>query len=99
MAFLLLASDLAVVLVEVAAHLFVLGLDVLEVLFAGVEIVLPPARVIPAIARIQYKEVSKCLYISTRIQPDSPMGGRFYYRTSPSEKTKKPKCWVATYNF
>lgn len=98
MAFLLLAGDLAVVLVEVAAHLFVLGLDVLEVLFAGVEIVLPPARVIPAIAKM-YKEVSKCLYISTQIQPDSPMGGRFYYRTSPSEKTKKPKSCVATYNF
>ena len=53
LALLLLASDLAVVVVKVAAHFLVLRLNVLQVLLASVEVVLPSAAVVTAIA-IQY---------------------------------------------
>lgn len=50
LALLLFAPNLLVVIFEVPAHFFVLCLDVLQVLLAGVEVVLPSATVIAAIA-------------------------------------------------
>ena len=40
---LLVACNVAIVIVEVAAHFLVLGLDVLKVLLACVEVMLPPS--------------------------------------------------------
>ena len=50
LALLLLSPDLAVMVVKVAANFFVLGLHVLQVLLASVEVVLPSAAVVTAIA-------------------------------------------------
>ena len=49
---LLLLGNASVVFVEVAAHFLVFRLHVLQVLLAGVEIVLPAARIIPTVAKI-----------------------------------------------
>jgi len=54
LALLLFASDLAVVFVKVAAYLLVLCLNVLEVLLASVEVVLPPAAVVTAVEFLDY---------------------------------------------
>ena len=49
---LLILGDAAVVFVEVAAHFLIFGLNILQVLLAGVEVVLPTSRIIPTIAEI-----------------------------------------------
>ena len=60
---LLILPDLAVVGVQVAANLVVLGLNILQVLLAGVEIVLPTTTVVPTIAvQMTGKEPSLCQY-------------------------------------
>jgi len=46
---LLFATDLAIVFIEVSAHLVILGLHVLEVLLARVEVMLPPPRVVATV--------------------------------------------------
>ena len=52
LAFLLLASDVSIVFIKVATNFLIFGLNVLEVLLACVEIVLPTARIVSAIAKI-----------------------------------------------
>ena len=47
---LLFLSDLAIVIIEVASDFLIFGLDVLQVLLASVEVVLPSAAVVTAIA-------------------------------------------------
>ena len=42
--------DLSVMVVQVAAHLIILGLHILQVLLARVEVVLPTAAIVTAIA-------------------------------------------------
>lgn len=54
LALLLLSSDLAVVVVKVAAHFLVLRLNVLQVLLASVEVVLPSSAVVTAIEFLDY---------------------------------------------
>ena len=49
---LLLLGNAAVVFVEVASHFLIFGLNVLQVLLASVEVVLPASRIIPTIAKI-----------------------------------------------
>lgn len=61
LALLLLSSDLAVVVVKVAAHFLVLRLNVLQVLLASVEVVLPSSAVVTAIAVNILAQVSVCL--------------------------------------
>ena len=61
LALLLLSSDLAVVIVKVTAHFLVLRLNVLQVLLASVEVVLPSSAVVTAIAVKILAQVSVCL--------------------------------------
>ena len=49
---LLLLGNAAVVFVEVASHFLIFGFNVLQVLLASVEVVLPASRIIPTIAKI-----------------------------------------------
>ena len=49
---LLLLGNATVVFVEVASHFLIFGLNVLQVLLASVEVVLPASRIIPTIAKI-----------------------------------------------
>ena len=49
---LLLLGNATVVFVEVASHFLIFGLNVLQVLLASVEVVLPTSRIIPTIAKI-----------------------------------------------
>ena len=58
LAFLFVACDVAIVVIEIAAHLFVLRLDVLEVLLARIEVMLPSPRIVSAVA-IYQKNASK----------------------------------------
>ena len=52
---LLLPSDLAVVVIKVAANLLILRLHVLEILLARVKVMLPASRIVPTIATKQFK--------------------------------------------
>ena len=47
---LLLLGNATVVFVEVAAHFLIFSLHVLQVLLAGVEVVLPASRIVSAVA-------------------------------------------------
>ena len=49
---LLLLGNATVVFVEVASYFLIFGLNVLQVLLASVEVVLPASRIIPTIAKI-----------------------------------------------
>ena len=50
---LLVACDLPIVVVQVAAHLFILRLHILEVLLARIEVMLPASRIVSAVAKVQ----------------------------------------------
>ena len=75
--FLLLLADLVVVLIEIFADLFVLGLDIGQILLASIEIVLPSSNVVAAVAEIEKQigirnSLKRCLrtynfYIMTAI--------------------------------
>ena len=47
------SADLAIVFIEVSAHLVILGLNVLEVLLACVEVMFPASRVVTSVAKFQ----------------------------------------------
>ena len=62
LALLLFSSDLSVVIVKVATNLLILGLHVLQVLLASIEIVLPSSAVVSTVAIQKTQEdVSVCL--------------------------------------
>ena len=50
---LLFSRDVPIVVIQVAAHFFILCLHVLEVLLARVEVMLPASRIVPTVAKVQ----------------------------------------------
>ncbi len=51
--------------VKIAAHLVILGLHILEVLLACIEIVLPTSTIVTAIAKEQKNlKVNTCLFVT-----------------------------------